>query len=393
MADTKGYGRNLYALMLAATTAVLSWTIIQPVFSLYIAERGASVIQIGLLYSLISFVPLVIRIPMSVVAERVGRIRMLIIGLGVTAIASFLYAYAQSFTQVVLITLFNSLSTGSFNQTAMSTVSDAAPAQKQGDVMGRYLTFLGIGMMVGPMLCSFLIETLSYRQLLLLSTLFPILGVLLLVNMPPQVPRRVVNQDGKPQLGTVESLRIIMKNRNVMLLSYCRASFASSQAILLALFSIYAVQQLGINESTVALLFTIRGFSNMLTRFPAGVISDRIGRRTPMLIAYGLLTVSFTLIALSGNVIVLGLALALYGVCWGTRAVSEWSLLTDLVEPEIKTISISYLSSVFGFGSTLGSLAAGLLTTIFPYSTIFLLGAALNLGAIPAILAMKKPEP
>ena len=185
---------------------------------------------------------------------------------------------------------------------------------------------------------------------------------------------------------------MIFRNRNVMLLSYCRASFSTSQAIFLALFSIYAVEKLGIKESTLALLFTIRGFSNTLSRFPAGRISDRIGRRIPMLVSYGLLVVSFTIIAFYESITMLGIALVLYGLCWGTRAVSEWAFLTDLVEPNIKTLSISYLSSVFGFGSTLGSIASGWLATIFPYSTLFLLGAVLNLGTIPAILAMKKRE-
>jgi MFS family permease len=111
-----------------------------------------------------------------------------------------------------------------------------------------------------------------------------------------------------------------------------------------------------------------------------------------MLLAYGLLVVSFSIIALYESLTMLGVALVLYGLCWGTRAVSEWAFLTDLVEPNIKTLSISYLSSVFGFGSTLGSVAAGWLATIFPYSTLFLLGAALNLGAIPAVLSMRKKD-
>ena len=82
--------------------------------------------------------------------------------------------------------------------------------------------------------------------------------------------------------------------------------------------------------------------------------------------------------------------MTLYGLCWGTRAVAEWAFLTDLVEPEVKTMSISYLSSVFSLGSTIGSVASGILTVFLPYSTIFLIGAALNLGALPAIYAMMK---
>jgi len=385
-----GYDRRLYALMLAASNFVLSWTLTQPVFSLYVTGLGATVVQVGSLYSVMSFIPLVVRIPMSVVAERLGRIRMLLLGLFIKATSLVLYAHAGSFTQVLLVTVYMCLANGSFNQTAMSTVSDAAPADRQGDAMGRYLTFLGFGMMVGPALCSLLVNVMSYPQMFYMSALFPATGMVLLLFLAPEVGRRAAKSEDAPEVSTVESLRMIFRNRNVMLLSYCRASFSTAQAIFIALFSIYAVQELGMSESTVALLFTVRGFSNTLSRFPAGRISDSIGRRTPMLAAYGLLVVSFAMIAFFDGVAMMGVALALYGLCWGTRAVSEWAFLTDLVEPEIKTMSISYLSSVFGFGSTLGSLAAGFLSTVLPFSTVSLLGAALNLGAIPAVLSMKK---
>ena len=194
----------------------------------------------------------------------------------------------------------------------------------------------------------------------------------------------------KPLISTADSMRMILKNRNVLLLSFVRASYYAAQSLFLALFSIYAVQQLGFSESVVAMLFTVRGFSNMLARYPAGRVSDRIGRKPLLLGAYGLLVVSFIMIAYFKTVLMLGIALGLYGLCWGTRAVSEWAFLTDLVEPEIKTISISYLATVFGLGSMLGSVASGVLTLYLPFRTIFLIGAALNLSAIPAILDMKK---
>lgn len=239
-------------------------------------------------------------------------------------------------------------------------------------------------------LCSYLVTNLTYSQLFLVSAVFPLIGLvsLGLYTLNPQ--KLIVVETKSPTLGLGESLKKIFSNRNVMLLSYCRASLSASQSIFLALFSIYAVQQLGFSESMVAMLFTVRGFTNTISRFPAGRLSDKIGRRTPMVAAYEMHVISFFIISFSGSVLMLGIALGLYGLCWGTRAVSEWALLTDLVEPEIKTISISYLSSVFGFGSTLGSVASGVLAVVFPYSFIFLIGALLNLGAIPAVLIMKK---
>lgn len=391
MEETDGYGARFYALMLSATTFVLNFTLIQPIFSLFLLGKGVNVIQLGILLSIQSFIPLVLRIPASVLVERIGRIRSMIVGLLVGGVSSVLYIYADTYTELLLVVAFNSITNSSFNQTAMSTVSDAAPPMKQGDAMGRYLTFLALGMLIGPALCSRLVEPIGYDGLFWISAAVPFIGVLLLVFMAPTSIRERIAPDDAHQVGALDSMKMILHNRNVLLLSYCRASFSTAQAIFLALFSIYAVEQLGFSEATVALLFTVRGFANTLARYPAGSISDRIGRKPLLVAGYGLLVVSYTMIAYTKSVLMLSIALALYGLCWGTRAVSEWAYLTDLVEPEIKTLSISYLSSVFSLGSTIGSVAAGALTLVLPYSSIFMIGALLNLGAFPVLMSIKKP--
>jgi predicted MFS family arabinose efflux permease len=391
MESNEGYSIRFYALMLSATTFVLNFTLIQPIYSLFLIGKGITVVQLGVLLSIQNFIPLILRIPMSVLVERFGRIRSMIVGLIVGGISSILFIYAQSYSQLLLVIAFGSLTTSSFNQTAMSTVSDAAPPMKQGDAMGRYLTFLAIGMLIGPAVCSRLVGSIGYSGLYWIAAVVPVIGVLLLVFMAPQnIRERQKKEEDKNSIGAMESIKMILRNKNVILLSVCRVSFSSAQAIFLALFSIYAVEQLGFSEATVALLFTVRGFANTLARYPAGRISDKIGRKPLLLAGFGFLVVSYTMIAYTKSVLMLSIALALYGLCWGTRAVSEWAYLTDLVEPEIKTISISYLSSVFSLGSTIGSVAAGALTLILPYSSIFMIGAALNLAAIPAILGIKK---
>lgn len=391
MEENEGYSTRFYALMLSATTFVLNFTLIQPIYSLFLIGKGITVVQLGVLLSIQNFIPLILRIPMSVVVEKFGRIRSMIVGLIVGGISSVLFIYAQSYSQLLLVIAFGSITTSSFNQTAMSTVSDAAPPVKQGDAMGRYLTFLAIGMLIGPALCARLVGSIGYNGLYWISAGVPVIGILLLIFMAPQnIRERQRKEEESESIGAMESMKMILRNRSVLLLSVCRVSFSSAQAIFLALFSIYAVGQLGFSEATVAILFTVRGFANTLARYPAGWISDKIGRKPLLLAAFGLLVVSYTMIAYMKSFLMLGVALALYGLCWGTRAVSEWAYLTDLVEPEIKTISISYLSSVFSLGSTLGSVAAGALTLVLPYSSIFMIGAALNLVAIPAILGIKK---
>ena len=389
MNPPNSYSPRLYALMLAATTYVLNFTLTQPIYSLYLTQKGITIVQLGVLLSVQSFIPLLLRIPLSALIEKTGRIPSMIISLIISGIGTLLFIPAQSYTHLTLVVLFNSISASSFNQTAMSTVSDAAPPHRQGDAMGRYLTFLGLGMLLGPAICSWLVTPLGYTGLFYVAGATPIIGIALLVfKAPRNIRERTITTT--PAISATESLKMILRNRNVLLLSYCRASFSAAQSIFLALFSIYAANQLGFSDSNIALLFAIRGFTNTLARYPAGSISDKIGRRPLMYAAYALLVVSFAIVAYTSSFSFLVVAMILYGLCWGTRAVSEWAFLTDLVEPEVKTMSISYLSSIFSLGSTIGSIASGVLTIFLPYSAIFLIGAALNLGALPAIYAMKK---
>ena len=383
---------SVYAVMAAASTFVLAGSMLQPVYPLYVRGLGATPMQFGLLFSLRQFLPLVLRIPLSIAGERVGRIRMLYAGLLVACTSALMYAYASSYTHLLLIVVYEALAAGSFNQVAMSTVSDAAPRKSQGDAMGRYLTFLGLGMLLGPALCSILVVRLSYYQLFIMSGAFPVAGMMVLGLWAPRLPQSTRVESEEPEIGAIDSLRMILSDRNVRLLSYCRLSFATAQSLFLTLFSLYAVDTLGISESMVALMFTIRGLANTLVRFPAGRLSDRIGRKKPMIAAYGLLVVAYLMTALTRDVTLIAAALAIYGFSWGARAVSEWAFLTDLVDPEIKTLSISYLSSVFGLGSTVGSIVAGVLSASMPYSTIFLIAAAMMVPPIPAILSMKKEE-
>ena len=378
-----------YALMLAATTVMVAATLAQPVFPLFIRSLGSTTPQVGLLLSLKTFLPLILRIPLSFLGERLGKKRMIIGSLLVLSTSALMYSIASSYVVLVIVVLFEGLSSAS-NQFLMATVSDLSPRDQQGDAMGRYLTFLGMGMLLGPALCSLLVDHIGYSGLYITASIFPFAGIILVfMGAKGLAESESINLESTHPSAR-ESLRMIFTNRNVLLLSYCRTSFATSQNLILTLFPLYASDVLGYSDSTVALLFTVRGLSNTLIRFPAGKISDRIGRKKPMLVAYALLIVAFGLTATIKDYNLLISAFALYGFSWGMRAVSEWAFLTDLVEPEIKTLSISYLSSIFSLGSTLGNITAGALATMMPYTSIFMIAAALMVPPIPVINAMKK---
>jgi MFS family permease len=155
------------------------------------------------------------------------------------------------------------------------------------------------------------------------------------------------------------------------------------------LFPVWAVNDLQLGSSVVAFFFSVIGFANTVIRMPVGRLADRIGAKRVLFLTFLVIIVDYAVIAYTRNIYLIGLAVFVYGACSGIRAVSEWTHLVDIVQPEVKTLSMSFLFNCWDVGSMLGSIAAGLLTTLLPFQAILLLAAFVNVPTVPAINAMR----
>ncbi len=385
---------SFYIVSLSAFLFGLSRHTAQPIFTLYILDMGASLVQVGLILSVQSILMMVMRIPLMMISNRVGHNRMFLFSFFIQATASILYAIAPNPSWLYIIPFYQILASGSFNQLAMSTVSNMAPATRQGDALGRYMTFMSLGMFVGPVITGSLINHISYRQLFMVTAIFPAIGLGLFLKFKPKEIHAPPKEEESPQkgLGTIAVLKVILRDRNVLILTFIRAAYSMSNTVFTSLFAVFAVQDLGFTPALAALLFSVVGFSNAFIKFPAGRVADTLGPRKVLFTTFSTLILVYLSISYVRGIAPIIVLLVLFGACWGTRAVTEWSTLTNTVTQETKTMAISYLGSIWGVGATMGSLMVGIVGETYPFSTIFLILALINLPTLPAIYAMRKSK-
>ena len=383
---------SFYIVSFSAFLFGLSRHTTQPIFTLYVLDMGTSLVQVGLILSVQSILMMVMRIPLTMISNRVGHNRMFIFSFFVQATASILYAIAPNPSWLYIIPFYQILASGSFNQLAMSAASNMAPERAQGDALGRYMTFMTLGMFVGPVITGSLINHISYRQLFMVTAIFPAIGLGLFLKFKPKEIRAPPKEQESPQkgLGTMTVLKVILRDRNVLILTFIRAAYSMSNTVFTSLFAVFAVQDLRVTPALAALLFSVVGFSNAFIKFPAGRMADTLGPRKVLLATFSTLILVYLSISYVRGIAPILVLLVLFGACWGTRAVTEWSTLTNTVTQETKTMAISYLGSIWGVGATLGSLMVGIVGETFPFSTIFLILALINLPTLPAIYAMRK---
>lgn len=384
-----GLPGSFYAVAFAGFLWEMGLFMTQPILTLHYLNIGASILFIGLILGLQAFLLIFLRLPLTILATRVGERRMLAVSFAAQALQLALIGFAPNPAWLYFIPVVQMLATGTFFQLITAMNSGQAPPERQGDALGRHMTIVSAGMFIGPALCGVLVEPLGYSRVFLVASLFPLAGLAILLRV-----KSGLGEGGRSlrshELPSLSSLRTLLGQRNVVALAVIRTLYSTSNNLFLTLFSIYAVKSLGFDPSLVAVLYSIQGVANAFVKVPSGWASDRWGRKAVLLVTFSGIVLCYVGFAMLTAYPLVAAVMLFFGACWGARAVTEWAFLAVIVPPESRTIAIGYMESFWDIGSSAGSLLAGVAVGLLPYQTIFLLLAALNLPAIPSILLMRE---
>lgn len=143
---------------------------VSPILTLHMKEVGASILQIGSILSLQSALLVLLRIPFTLTAQRMGVKKMLTLAFISESLALLIYGLAPSPVWLWAIPFVQVVATGSFFQLATAINSNLAPPDRQGDAMGRHMTIMSVPSILGPAITGFLVSSLGFRNLFFVST-------------------------------------------------------------------------------------------------------------------------------------------------------------------------------------------------------------------------------
>lgn len=365
-----------------------------PIFSLFlVGELNATKLLLGVIVAIAPTCSIILRVPIGIIGDRVGRWPMLSMALSITTLVNVLYFLAPSYVWLYFIELLRAVALATFFSTANAIASNLASfSSERGKIMGRYMTSIALALVLGPFLCSVLLElSLNYRQLFLITAMISASG--LFVSL---IGRSYVKKSGydKINIGKYDvkgSLRRVIKSRNMIALFLTMPIFYfTSIGIIQTLFSLYAQNVLLLSPAFISLLFSIRGLTDTFTRIPAGYISDQLGRKKPLVIGLSLMVVAIFCTSFS-NLYVIFLGFIIYGIGFGFRVVNMSALAGDSVPSEDIGLAMALLIATTDAGSSLGSIFAGFVSD-YPTPFVFQISSLMLLAVIP-ILSVVKEKP
>ena len=126
--------------------------------------------------------------------------------------------------------------------------------------------------------------------------------------------------------------------------------------------------------------------------YPAGLLSDRWGRRNVLLSSFVIFFIAYAGFALTRNVVLIGALFVLYGLHQGAfRAVGK-ALASDLVPQQLRASGVGWYSTTVGLLQLVASVAAGLLWDRVGHAAVFYFGALFAAVGIIGLLALVPRE-
>ncbi len=173
--------------------------------------------------------------------------------------------------------------------------------------------------------------------------------------------------------------------RNVLAICLAQISFFIATGAFDVLFPIYAKESLWLTTSTISIFFAIRGFPNALIRIPIGSLSDRIGRRKPLIFSYSLAFLALFLIPNVSNILVIAILMGIFGASWGSRTAPTAAFIGDNVKSSEINFASALLWMTTDIGWAIGSFLAGSSTLMLEIPSILKIT---SISILPGILIL-----
>ena len=155
----------------------------------------------------------------------------------------------------------------------------------------------------------------------------------------------------------------------------------SATSILLPLYML----SIGHSVATASFIVAMRGIGLLLTDIPAGLIANRYGDKSSMLVGYLTMMVALILLSISNHQGVIMLAAALTGSSMSFALLGRMSYITDSVAGEERGRALALMAGLQRAGALLGPLAFGAIAKHFSYATTFAVMACLLIIAVVCV--------
>ena len=251
-------------------------------------------------------------------------------------------------------------------------VSEISRKEERGKNFGIIEAADNLGAVLGIILCFFLLSYFSYRSLFLIAAIPSLVASFLIYLAVKEVKmRKNKNKENKLKIKLNKNTKIVMLASALFNLGFFSYSF-------LLIFA----KDFGFETSIAPLFMLTFTLAALISSIPFGKLSDKIGRKKVLAIAYSLWIFSCIGFILANQSFEIPLLFVVYGLVLGAKKPVEPAFVSEISEPELKATTIGIFRMINGFCLLIASTIAGILWNTFGKTTPFAFSIPLAIASL-----------
>jgi MFS family permease len=377
--------------------AILSSTMSKsPVLKPFSLSLGTPTNWTGVVASASTIPGILVSLPVASLSDIYGRKKFMLIAGFIFASAPFLYLLINVWWQLILVRFYHGFATAIFMPVAEASIAELFPT-KRGERISLFSSATYVGRVIAPALGGYILFV-TAENFHMLYLCVAVAGVTALITALPFLrgEGHIVSTQKPNSRGVVKKIfhgwRTVLHTRGVLNASFVQASlyyvYGSVEFFLVG----YLLEVAGLNDFLAGIIImSIIGIA-IITKPYMGRLSDKIGRRKPIILGCIISAAPLMIIPFIKNFWIILLLTLIYGFGFASVTASTPALISELTPKELVGTSMGFLDTIMDVGQALGPIISGLiLATSLQYFGVFLSLSILLLLADLSFISSKIP--
>lgn len=322
--------------MLAMVLANIASNLGVALIPLYLDQLGASITEIGFVFTILAVVSLVLQVFGGWVSDSIGRLKAVAIGSVGGVVSFFLIVAAPSWEWLILALAINRFPYALVGPSFGAFIAENSTDESRGRVYGITDMIYQITGIVGPPLGGILVAQYNYRLMFLVSAILYTMAAGLRIWMAATMVSSQEREAKELTWGSfgdsIKTLVTMIAGGGVVTWIFITdgvrdAAFSLSREIE----PLYLSQIGGLNTQEIGLIWSIFSISMLATPLISGRLTDKHGERVPISMGFFLIFLAFSIFLTASSFPVFALVWVVFGLGVGLLSPAYSSLISKVI--------------------------------------------------------------
>ena len=347
---------NLRWFLLAMILANIAGQMAYSMMSLYLIDLGASVSQVGLVFTVASLVPVVLQIFGGWFSDTVGRLRAIAIGSSVSVFGYLLFFISPSWQWVMLGAAVEFVSNSFVGPSFSAYVAEQSSEAQRGRVFGLTRSIYMVVTVIGPTLGGYLAYRYHFKGMLVVAFMLYLLATLVRIWMASSERFAPGKAAEKPTLnGLTTQLRamfgLLFAGGILTWIWITDAINDTTYNLTSQLYPIYLSDIGKLNLEKIGFVNSAWGMASILGSIFGGWLADKRNERSAIAGGFGIMTIGLVFLLQARVFLMFLAAMSVYGFGVGILMPGYDSLISKIVPENKRGLAFGF------FGTSLGILS------------------------------------